>query len=71
MLRGELNAAQYIDYILGLLFLKRMNDQFELEQVENKEEFGQMGLPKEGVERIRMKKFINSEYIYYTSYGNI
>lgn len=30
-----------------------------------------MGLPEEGVERIRMKKFINSEYIYYTSYGNI
>ena len=32
ILRGELNAAQYMDYIFGLLFLKRMNDQFEIEQ---------------------------------------
>ena len=36
ILRGELNAAQYMDYIFGLLFLKRMNDQFEIEQNEKK-----------------------------------
>ncbi|CEN81214.1 type I restriction-modification system subunit M [Paraclostridium sordellii] len=49
ILRGELNAAQYMDYIFGLLFLKRMNDQFELEQAEKKEEFEQMGLPEEDI----------------------
>ena len=36
ILRGELNAAQYMDYIFGLLFLKRMNDQFDVEQEEKK-----------------------------------
>lgn len=49
ILRGELNAAQYMDYIFGLLFLKRMNDQFEVEQNKKKEEFAAMGLPEEEV----------------------
>ncbi|WP_346884891.1 type I restriction-modification system subunit M [Clostridium sp. UBA4395] len=49
ILRGELNAAQYMDYIFGLLFLKRMNDQFEIEQKKKIEEFAEMGLPKEEV----------------------
>ncbi len=49
ILRGELNAAQYMDYIFGLLFLKRMNDQFEIEQKKKIEEFAKMGLPKEEV----------------------
>lgn len=49
ILRGELNAAQYMDYIFGLLFLKRMNDQFQVEQDKKKEEFAAMGLPDEEV----------------------
>ncbi|MFL0270109.1 type I restriction-modification system subunit M [Candidatus Clostridium radicumherbarum] len=49
ILRGELNAAQYMDYIFGLLFLKRMNDQFQVEQSKKKEEFASMGLPEEEV----------------------
>ncbi len=49
ILRGELNAAQYMDYIFGLLFLKRMNDQFEIEQKKKIEEFAKMGLPNEEV----------------------
>ncbi|MDU4935581.1 MAG: type I restriction-modification system subunit M [Peptostreptococcaceae bacterium] len=49
ILRGELNAAQYMDYIFGLLFLKRLNDQFEVEQLEKKEEFKSMGLPEEDI----------------------
>ena len=49
ILRGELNAAQYMDYIFGLLFLKRMNDQFQVEQDKKKEEFESMGLPDEEV----------------------
>ncbi|MBY6951042.1 type I restriction-modification system subunit M [Clostridium botulinum] len=49
ILRGELNAAQYMDYIFGLLFLKRMNDQFEIEQKKKKEEFASMVLPEKEV----------------------
>lgn len=33
VLRGSLSSAQYMDYIFGMMFLKRMNDQFDAEQV--------------------------------------
>lgn len=33
VLRGSLSSAQYMDYIFGMMFLKRMNDQFDSEQV--------------------------------------
>ncbi len=52
ILRGELNAAQYMDYIFGLLFLKRMNDQFEIEKEAKKEQFKQMGLPEEEIDTL-------------------
>lgn len=63
ILRGELNAAQYMDYIFGLLFLKRMNDQFEIEQNEKKEEFKAMGLPEEEVNTL-----VEDPYIYENFY---
>lgn len=50
ILRGELNAAVYKDYIFGLMFLKRMNDQFSIERVTKKEEFVSQGMDLEEVE---------------------
>lgn len=50
VLRGSLSSAQYMDYIFGMMFLKRMNDQFDIEreriQNENKE------LPTEFIEEM-------------------
>ena len=37
VLRGTLSSAQYMDYIFGMMFLKRMNDQFDLEGMKVKE----------------------------------
>lgn len=38
VLRGSLSSAQYMDYIFGMMFLKRMNDQFDLERMKISEE---------------------------------
>ena len=63
ILRGELNAAQYMDYIFGLLFLKRMNDQFEIEQGEKREEFKAMGMPEADIDML-----VNDPNIYENFY---
>lgn len=50
VLRGELSSAEYKDYIFDMLFLKRMNDQFDLERLEKEEKF--KNLPTEALEKI-------------------
>lgn len=41
-----------MDYIFRLLFLKRMNDQFEIEQGEKREEFKFMGMPEADIDML-------------------
>lgn len=45
VLRGSLSSSQYMDYIFGMMFLKRMNDQFNLEREKIKTE--KTDLPEE------------------------
>jgi type I restriction enzyme M protein len=49
ILRGTLNSSQYMDYIFGMLFLKRINDQFDLERQEKREKFAK--LPPEALDK--------------------
>ena len=44
ILRGELSATQYMDYIFGMMFLKRMNDEFEIRKVKTSSYFRNIGL---------------------------
>ncbi|MTI71436.1 MAG: type I restriction-modification system subunit M [Firmicutes bacterium] len=52
VLRGELSSAEYKDYIFGLLFLKRMNDQFNLERKKLIKEYKNEGMDSETIDAL-------------------
>lgn len=63
VLRGELSATQYMDYIFGMLFLKRMNDEFNAEREIRFKEFKEQGMVEEEIEEL-----LNDPSIYETFY---
>ncbi len=63
VLRGELSATQYMDYIFGMLFLKRMNDEFDIERATRENEFKEQGMAGEEIEEL-----LNDSSVYETFY---
>jgi len=50
ILRGTLNSSQYMEYIFGMMFLKRINDQFDSERNEKEDRY--QNLPKEALDKV-------------------
>ena len=57
ILREKMDASEYKEFIFGMLFLKRMSDEFEIERTKLKAEYRAMGMKPDLIEGQLLETF--------------